>query len=219
MIHELDETIRQVLITRGKLNGHEIDIEFDQPTGEWAATLSRPTINCWLYDIRENAELRANLQFRTVHENGRARRVAPPLRFDLSYLVTSWTRKAEDEHRLLWRALGALASIRVLEPAACVGALQNQPFKIPIKVAQGTTAVSTLAELWGVLDNQMRAGFNFVATLAFDPEFGFESELVLAKQLVVGQSETPERQEITSSVDTIWQVTEEFKQKKKEGQS
>lgn len=213
MIHELDETIRQILIDRGKLNGNEIDIEFDQPTGEWSATLSRPTINCWLYDIRENTELRANMQLRTVRENGKAKRVSPALRFDLSYLVTAWTRKVDDEHRLLWRALGAMASIRVLDPEECIGSLCNQPFKIPIKVAQGTAAVSTLAELWGVLDNQMRAGFNFVATLAFDPDRGFESELVLAKRFIVGQSGKPESGEITSSVDELWQVTQEYEQK------
>lgn len=209
MIHELDETIRQLLIEKGRLNGDEIDIAFNQPTGEWAASLSRPTINCWLYDIRENAELRANLQWEVTRENGRATRRRPPLRFDLSYLVTAWTRKVEDEHQLMWRALGALSSLNVLNPEACIGTLQQQPYKIPVKVAQSAEAVSTLAELWGVLENQMRAGFNFIVTLAFDPTRGFESAMVLTKKVKVGQAEEPPRQEITALDVELVQTADE----------
>jgi hypothetical protein len=208
MIHDLDETIRQLLIKKGRLNAGEIDISFDQPTGDWAAGLSRPTINCWLYDARENLELRS-MEWRVTRSNGQGQKRIAPLRFDLNYLVTAWTRKVEDEHQLLWRALGALAQARSLSPEQCVGALQGQPFDIPTKVGQVSDAVPNLTDLWSVLDNEMRAGFNFVVSLALDADLGFDGPLVLAKKLVVGQAEEPPRHELTVPDVEIWQRTKE----------
>ena len=59
MITDLNETIRQLLIQKGPLDPGEVDISFETPDREWAASISNPTINLYLYDIRENHELRA----------------------------------------------------------------------------------------------------------------------------------------------------------------
>ena len=40
MLHDLDRTIENILVERGKLTKGEIDIAFEQPTSEWSATLS-----------------------------------------------------------------------------------------------------------------------------------------------------------------------------------
>ena len=58
MIADLDETIRQLLIAEIPIRNGEIDIKFDQPKREWSARLTRPTINFFLYDVRENVILR-----------------------------------------------------------------------------------------------------------------------------------------------------------------
>ena len=53
MIHDVDATLR-ALIERDVLNGPGVELSFDAPTKEWAAKLSLPTINVFLYDIRED---------------------------------------------------------------------------------------------------------------------------------------------------------------------
>lgn len=197
MIHDLDETIRKILIEKGRLNAGEIDITFDQPSREWSAGLSRPTINCWLYDVRENLDLRS-MEWETTRANGQGKLRLAPLRFDLNYLITAWTRKVEDEHRLLWRALGALCQVRTLDPDVCEGALRDQPYEIPFEVAQDSEVVPNVTDLWSVLDNEMRAGFRLAVTLAFDADRGFDAPLVLERRLIVGQADAPEAAQLTT---------------------
>lgn len=189
MIHDLDKTIETLLYEHGKLNKNEVDVSFDQPTGEWSASLSRPTISCWLYDLRENRELRnRDWEVMKSRDNNRAKMRLAPLRFDLTYLITAWTRKVEDEHRLLWRALGALSRFQSLDPEQTEGALKDQPYKMPVQVAQMTESSMTFSDIWSVLENQMRVGFNFCITVALDAERGFEAPLVLEAEVALGQS-------------------------------
>jgi hypothetical protein len=197
MIHDLDKTLQKILYEKGRLNRNEIDIAFDQPTGQWSATLSRPTINCWMFDMRENARLRSlEMTVDRDHQTKRARTQLAPMRFDLSYLVTAWTRKVEDEHQLLWRALAALSTMQRLDPAECEGSLRNQPYEIPFQVAQEHDHGVTMTDLWSVLNNDMRPGFFLSVTLALEPEVVLEAPLVLESLITVGQAESPEDEQI-----------------------
>lgn len=190
MLHDLDSTLKTLIIERGRINRNEIDVVFDAPTSEWSSSLSRPTINCWCYDLRENVKLR-NMQH-NVTRNGRQARVSlPPMRLDVTYLVTAWATRPEDEHRLLWRALGALTQVAKLKPESCQGSLRQQPFDLPVTVAQMGAQSINMSDLWSVLDNQMRLGFTVLVTLAHNTERGFDAPLVLEAQVGVGQSHNP----------------------------
>ena len=70
MFADLDETIRQMLIEELPVKNGEIDIHFDQPIREWSAKLSKPTLNLFLYDVRENNQLRQHLWQRVREDNG-----------------------------------------------------------------------------------------------------------------------------------------------------
>jgi hypothetical protein len=58
MISDINETIKQLLIKQGGLDPATVDIDFQTPDREWSASISKPTINVYLYDIRENHKLR-----------------------------------------------------------------------------------------------------------------------------------------------------------------
>ena len=109
MIRSLDETLKKLILERWQFNGSDVDIRFDQPTRDWAAGLTRPAINCYLYDMRENVELRNREWIVDRQANGQSRKKIAPLRVDLTYLITAWTAEAEDEHSILWRVLVALS--------------------------------------------------------------------------------------------------------------
>ena len=112
MINDLDETLKQLLIGKVPLDPVEVDISFDMPDREWSASVVKPTVNLYLYDIHENLELRSN-EWMIERSQGIATRKKPPVRVDLSYLITVWTSDTADQHRLLgsfWPPYSAIRS-------------------------------------------------------------------------------------------------------------
>ncbi|MCW8221363.1 DUF4255 domain-containing protein, partial [Streptomyces griseolus] len=101
MIHEVDEGLRLLLVESG-LRENGVEIVFDAPTRDWSARRNAPTISVFLYDIREDVTRRRS-GTAEVHDGEGAvvGRRTPPRWFDLTYLVTAWTNRPQDEHRLL----------------------------------------------------------------------------------------------------------------------
>ncbi len=196
MLTDLNETLKQLLIEKGKLNKSEVEIAFDQPTSEWSSRLSKPTVNCWCFDLRENVKLR-NMDMNMARNGQIASLRLLPMRFDVTYLITAWATQVEDEHQLLWRALGALAQTPVIEPREGKGAVKEQPYDIQIMVAQMNDLPGNVTDLWGVLDNQMRLGFTAKLTVALDPQREFEAPLVLESEFRIGQSLDPYEEELS----------------------
>jgi hypothetical protein len=196
MLHDLDKTFEKMLYEYGNLNKKEIDVSFELPNRDWSARLSRPTINCWCFNIRENLKLR-DPQLNYEQLNGTTgRRYQFPRRMDFTYLITTWTRKAEDEHQLIWRALSAMKRFTTIEQAMCEGDLRYAARPIPLLVATEGDNPINLADLWSVLDNDMRLGFTIRATLELELDMAFEAPLVLEGTIRIGQSEDPRTREL-----------------------
>lgn len=169
MIDDLDEALRELLIREIPIHNNEVDIGFDQPRRDWSARLSRPTLNLYLYDIRENVRLRREQTQRTMERRpDSVLTQRQGIRVDLHYLVTAWATAAEDEHRLLARTLLALLRHAELPDDLLPEGLQDQPNPIPLKVAQPDT-LDKPSDLWSVLDNNQRPGLVMTTTLAFNP--------------------------------------------------
>lgn len=172
MIADLDETLRALLLRELPLKTGEIDIEFEQPKREWSARLSKPTINLFLYDLRENTQLRVQQRERlmqTIH-NGQKHiaKKRTPFRMDCYYLLTTWANEAEDQHNLLGAAVAALLRHPTIPLELLEGELQTQPYKIISKLASPDT-LPNVSEVWGVLDNEMRPAVPLVLTITIDP--------------------------------------------------
>lgn len=197
MLDDLDKTLESILRKRGGI-GSDIEVAFDQPNREWASRLSRPTLNLFVFDVRENQRLRQ--VDREVHRNGNSASITvPPRRMDVAYLVTAWTRKIEDEHRLIWRALSTMKRFMYLTPDACEGNLRYSRIDIPLLVAETSPNMTTnLVDLWSVLDNQMHIGFTVIATLELDMAFEEETPLVLEATISTAQSERPQDRNVTA---------------------
>ncbi len=98
MINDLDETLRKLLIREIPIKNGEVEISFDQPKREWSARLNRPTLNLYLYDIRENNKLRQTQPMWEVERqaNGTVTQRRKPFRVDLHYMITAWAAEPED---------------------------------------------------------------------------------------------------------------------------
>ena len=102
MIGEVDSALR-ALIEREAVGRGDVEVVFDAPTREWAGRRNSPTIDVYLYDIREDLRRRDRGMINEYDADERriVGRHLPPRYFKLSYLVTAWTQRPEDEHRLL----------------------------------------------------------------------------------------------------------------------
>ena len=101
MIQDVDESLR-ALVKRDALSGSKADVAFDAPNKDWSSRRNTPTVDLYLYDIREDVEQREIMWEDVRGADGMiVERRPPPRRFKLSYLVTAWTQRPEDEHRLL----------------------------------------------------------------------------------------------------------------------
>jgi hypothetical protein len=190
MISELDEIIKQLLIKNGKLDHGEVDIKFETPDREWSASLSKPTINLYLYDIRENHELRGTEWIIENHADNTATKRKNARRINLSYLVTVWTNNIEDQHSLLWRVLATLIRYPVLPREYLIGQLARQEYAVITHAAQPDGLFNNPADFWAALDNEIKPSFNYIVTLPLDPEIAFTSAITRTSSLAVKRPET-----------------------------
>jgi uncharacterized protein DUF4255 len=167
MIQDVDDTLKELLVQRVPLDVSAIDIRFEAPTREWSAGVTRPTVNLFLYDVRENQELRNNQRFLTrndlVGSESRG-----PVRMDLCYMITAWTTDVSDEHQLLGRILTTLLRFPVLPVEVLKGSIPSQPYPVQAWIAQPERTPNPW-DFWGNVEHRMKASLSFVLTIALQP--------------------------------------------------
>ncbi|MBC8161226.1 MAG: DUF4255 domain-containing protein [Roseiflexaceae bacterium] len=168
MISELDETIRQLLLHEGSFDPSQVDISFDIPDREWSSSIAKPTMNCYLFDIRENREMRQHGMHMENAKTAHAYRQRPLAYYDLTYLVTAWTRAVEDEHRLIWHTLQTLTRFDQLPPKHLQGALNESSVPIYARAALPESVLKSPGEFWTALENQLKPSLSYVITLAME---------------------------------------------------
>ncbi len=169
MIAELDETIRQLLLREAGLAPSDVDVSFDLPNREWSVGISKPTLNCYLFDIRENRDLRQSGMAVVGGGTREAARHREPMRVSVTYLITAWTRQVEDEHRLLFQALATLMRFPTIPDELRVGALQHQS-QHPLRTAiiQPDGVLKSPGEFWTALENHLKPSLSYVVNLAIE---------------------------------------------------
>jgi hypothetical protein len=167
MLADVDETLRSLL--KRELERHAFDgveIAFDAPAREWSGQLSSPTVNLFLYDLRESHESRPNDWSHDRGRNGRAREIRPPMMMECSYAVTAWTQAVEDEHRLLSQVLAVLFAFPTLPVDAMPPRLQGLADRLPIEGRIAQPKADGKADFWNAVGGQYKASLDYVVTLA-----------------------------------------------------
>jgi hypothetical protein len=193
MIRDLDDTLKRLLVEKTPLDPTQVDVNFEVPDREWSTGLAKPTINLYLYDIRENRELRDADWGTERGPNGGTGRRRAPLRIDLAYLVTAWTRAVEDEHHLLWLALYTLARHPLLSGDLLEGELKHQGRPLRLNTAQGDGVLKNPADFWTALDNQLKPSVNLLVTVEMDLEMAIPAPPVGEVKINLGASGTAKR--------------------------
>ncbi len=174
MIHEVDESLK-VLITGEALNGG-VDVSFDAPTREWAARSGSPTINVFLYDIREDLGRRDVAPREIRNDAGRVvDRQAPPRRFKLSYLLTAWTQRPEDEHRLLSVLLARFLTFDAIPQQYLTGSLAELNIPVVLTLALPAGPERSLSDIWSALGGELKPSLDLNVIAPIDPTRSFET--------------------------------------------
>jgi hypothetical protein len=167
MLADLDETLRTLLKAELERHGFEgVDIAFDAPAREWSGQLSKPTVNVFLYDLREAETLRTS-EWSRIQRDGRTFEGRPPMVMECSYAVTAWTQAVEDEHRLLSQVLAIFYAYPEIPQSALNGRLANGSQQWPIKarIGQGKGEKS---DFWSAIGGQYKVSLDYVVRLSVD---------------------------------------------------
>lgn len=184
MIDDLDKSLENLL--KRELPPElvaQVTISFATPDGQFPPpSVALPAIDLFLYDLRENRELRDTewrVEWQVDDQNKKlGRRKGPPVRVDCSYLITAWpssgsTTPAQDEHRILGEVMKALLRYAALPPEVLAGSLQGQQPPLPASSLQ-PGRLQSMSELWQALGGKPRATLNYIVTLGV--ELGLTTE-------------------------------------------
>jgi hypothetical protein len=170
VLHELDNALR-ALLEREIGGDADVEVEFDAPTKDWATRRNRPTIDIYLYDIRQEVSRSQFGQVSVRDEDGNISQRRPlPKFFRLAYLVTAWTQRPEDEHRLLSALLATFLRHEVVPAELLNGSLSELGISIPMAVALPTPQDRSLSDVWTALGGELKPSLDLSIIAPLLPE-------------------------------------------------
>jgi hypothetical protein len=169
---DLDEALRTLLRRELERHGFEgVDIAFDAPASDWSAKLTNPTVNLFLYDLRENIA-ESDVTTRNIRVNGTAIAAPPPMRLEITYSVTAWTKAVQDEHRLLSQVLAILFSHVSLPADLLDGRLASASLLRAIETEVGRPKEEK-ADFWTSIGGRYKASIDYAVKLEVESGLTF----------------------------------------------
>jgi hypothetical protein len=176
MFDDLDNSLQQLL--KRELPASvvsQVTITFSAPDSQFPPTsVSLPAIDLFLYDIRENRELRNNEWLLERRSDGTATKTRAPVRIDCSYLITAWASQGsntptQDEHHLLGEVVKVLLRFQTLPSAILLGSLQGQEPPLPTTSLQ-PGRLQSISDFWQTLGGRPRAALTYMVTIGVPPD-------------------------------------------------
>jgi hypothetical protein len=174
VIHEVDSALRALIDREAGIR--DVEVVFDAPTRDWASRRTTPTVDVYLYDIREDLRRRERgvLNEYNEDESRIIGRHLPPRHFKLSYLVTAWTQRPEDEHRLLSSLLGAFLRYDALPADLLSGPLAEIGLPVPLTVGLPPPEDRGFADVWSALGGELKPSIDVVVSTPINTGQQFE---------------------------------------------
>ena len=186
MIEDLDASIKALLEYELADIHPNLGISFETPDDDFpSGVVTTPAVDLFLYDIRENLELRHNERY--IHKGGSAATTVlmrEPVLVECTYLITAWSAAIEtaahDEQVIISdvvRALYRHVSIPNTLPD------KNDPNSPPVKILQGELAgtdplpraftiqtghMQNPSEFWSAMGGKPKPQCNYQVTFPMD---------------------------------------------------
>lgn len=152
------------------------DISFAAPRRDFdRVSTDKPTISFYLYDIRENTELRSNQPLIEKRSDGTVVETLPSARICCGYCVTAWSSEQEDavgnnirdEHRQLSGLLVALFKYPTIPSDVLSGSLIGQEPSLPTTIVL-PDQMENVAQFWNALDSTLKPFLDYRITVSLD---------------------------------------------------
>ncbi len=174
MIHDLDKTLETLLKQElpTALAG-QVTISFATPDDQFPPNgVTPPAIDLFLYDVRENRELRNNEWVMERKSDGSVTKKRSPVRVECSYLITAWPSVSapnpiQDEHRILSEIMKVLLRHSSIPPEILQGELAKQKPDLPAVTLQ-PGHLQSLGEFWQALGGKPKAALNYKVTIGVE---------------------------------------------------
>jgi hypothetical protein len=161
VIQLVDRAVERFLRQSVPLDEGAVDVSFDAPDRTWGASLTRPAVNVFLWEVARNpAYLRSGMQQRVAPEGAIERRPATPV-VDLHYLITAWATELADEHQLLGAVLNTILAHNRLPDEVLLDSLQG----VRVGVALAPYEKRVPGEFWSALDGRLKPGLQLELNL------------------------------------------------------
>jgi len=188
MIDDLDKTIETLL--KRELPPSlvsQVTISFAAPDGQFPPqSVTLPAVNFFLYDVRENRDLRTNEWVVERQGMGAVTRKRAPVRVDCAYLITAWSSStpnpSQDEHRVLGEVMRVLLRHPTIPAPLLQGSLRGQEPSLPTSSLQANN-LQSLGEFWQALGGKPRAALSYTVTISVDPYEAEQAPVVLEREL------------------------------------
>jgi hypothetical protein len=185
MINEVDEALRN-MFRNEILSGTDVDVVFDAPTREWASRRNKPTLDLYLYDIREDLRRHETGIIEERDERGRViSRRLPPRFFKLAYLVTAWTQRPEDEHRLLAVTLATAIRYNSMPEEYLTRLLVDNDVNLLMQVAYPPPEDRQVSDVWSSLGGDLKPSIDLQITMPILPDALFDLAAAVMEPLKV----------------------------------
>jgi Pvc16 N-terminal domain len=167
MLQDLDKTLEKLLSSELPSDiVQQVSFSFDTPDKDSIKT--KPAINLFLYDVRENLELRNGVATYERQGDGAALKHRPPARVDCSYLITVWPTQPsnpEQEHQLLGEVMKVLLRYPKLPAQVLQGSLNGQ--EPPLRsLTLRPSQLQSLGEFWQAMGGKPKAALNYIVTIS-----------------------------------------------------
>ena len=171
---------------------HQALISFDRPDDGFKP--AQTTVDLFLFDVRENMELRSN-EPRIERLNGQAAIHRAPMRVACSYLVTAWPVGGTDlvlqEQRLLAQVLQAFSAYPTIPATFLTGKLIGQEPPLPM-MASHPEELKNPAEFWTAIGNKMRASITVTVTISMDVSAPVRAPIAKTALVRLGERAAPD---------------------------
>ncbi len=203
MIRDLSLTLQALLddpaLTAAFPELAAAQIVFDRPAESFSPT--QTTVDLFLYDIRENMELRST-ESKYERFDSQVRIYPPPVRVICSYLITAWPVGGPDlalqEQRLLSQVLQVLSRYPTIPATFLKGKLVGQEPPLPMMAAKAD-GLKEPSEFWTAIGNTLRPSVTLAATIAMDVVAPATAPMVLTPVSRLGERTGPDVEQVSAA--------------------
>ena len=160
-ISAVDQGLERLLREGLPFPEHVGDVSFETPNDSWAATLSRLTVNVFLYQVERSSQPGRAPVVRVGGDGAPGYQRRPQPMIELGYLVSAWAGSPRDEHQLLGDVVSLLAGTPTLPERVAPPTLNST-----VTLSLGGTLGPR--DVWQGLGGKLRPCLLMSATVAAD---------------------------------------------------